>query len=426
MTVSFLLVSGCILAWMLSPEALIILGNSIGVAGAGFFLSLGGGLVVSSLAAALLHKPNLNSYPDSPTFGKLADAIGVVPAMAMLLASRLCLVLFLPTGMLVTAGFAFNETVWYRFPAFAFSAVLLACILVLHLISRRIAVMVQVFFVGVTVVCLLVLIAAGLPALLPGLSTLSLPVLSVIFSPTGLFIALLLFLGYDQTRPVEEAKQGAAGVVGALMIGGAVYALWAAVSLGHVPGETLAASTLPHVLVAREILGHSGSMIMTIAVISGTCGVVNGLFLLANTSLRHMSVAFSPRPLSANQERVFSVLYSASIGLALAAGLAGSSQLETFIHGSLLLWLLTVAMLCYAAARRLRKLKRSPLPLGYSLCALYLAAVLWLATTVDEPGVLIMFCLVALSIAALLSSLWLLVTGRRLNPRLLYDQGEIQ
>lgn len=425
MTVSFLLISGCVLAWMLSPEALIILSNNIGVAGVAFFFSLGGGLVLASLAAAVLHNPRLNERPDPPAFASLANTFGTVPAMAVLLASRLCLVLFLPTGMLVTAGFAFNETFLYRFPAFAFSALLLACVLILHLISRQCAIMVQVLFVGTTVACLLLLVFAGLPTLLAGLSDLSLPAATSVFSPTGLFTALLLFLGYDQVRSVEGSNRRAS-VVGALMICGGVYTLWAAVSLSQVPGDTLAASTLPHVLVAREILGQSGTMIMAIVVISGTCGLVNGLFLLTNDSLRHMSVAFFHRPPSVHQERFLPVLYAASIGLALAAGLAGSSQLEIFIYGSLLLWLLTVTMLCFAATKGVHRTKRLPLFLGYPLCALHLIAVLWLAATADKPGALILFCLVALSIATVCSSLWLFATGRGLNPSPLNDQGEVQ
>jgi hypothetical protein len=426
MTVSFLFISGCVLAWMLSPEALIILGNNLGDAGVAFFFSLGGGLVLASLAATVLHNPRLNERPDPSAFGSLADAFGTVPAMAVLLASRLCMVLFLPTGMLVTAGFAFNETFLYRFPAFAFSALLLACILILHLISRQCAIIMQVLFVGTTVACLLLLIAAGLPTLLSGLSDLSLPAATSIFSPTGLFTALLLFLGYDQVPSAEGSNRRASAVVGALMICGGVYILWAAVSLIQVPGDTLAASTLPHVLVARKILGHSGSMIMAIVVISGTCGVVNGLFLLTNDSLRHMSVAFFHRPPSVHQERFLPVLYAASIGLALAAGLAGSSQLEIFLYGSLLLWMLTVTMLCFAATKGVFRTKRHPLFLGYPLCALYLAAVLWLAATADEPGALLLFCLVALSIATVCSSLWLFVAGRSLNPLPFNDQGEVQ
>lgn len=421
---SFLLVSGCVLAWMVSPEALVVLGNSVGAAGTAFFFSLAGGLLLSSLAATVLHNPPLKDHPGPPAFSDLFEAVGLVPAMAVLLASRFCLVLFLPTGMLVTAGFAFNETFWYRFPNFAFSALLLVFIFTLHLIGQRIAVIVQVLFVGTTVACLLLLVLAGLPALFSGLPGLSLPGATSLWSMEGLFTALLLFLGYDQARPRGVPGRGAKDVVVALVVCGVVYTLWAAVLLSHIPRETLSSSTLPHVLAAREILGQPGRMIMAAAVISGACGVVNGLFILTNNTLRNIAVACIRRSPAASHERVYSFLYASGIGLALAAGLAGSNNLETYMHGSLLLWLLAVAVLSYAAAKRLHALKQPLHYLGYPLCALYLAAILWLASTAGQPGLLAMFCLIALSIAAIISSVWLRATGRCLGSINVTDQGE--
>ena len=409
---------------MLSPQALVVLGNSAGAAGTAFFFSLAGGLLLSSLAATVLHNPSPKDHPNPPACSDLFKAVGVVPAMAVLLASRFCLVLFLPTGMLVTAGFAFNETFWYRFPNFAFSALLLVFILALHLIGQRIAIIVQVLFVGTTVACLLLLTLAGLPALFFGLPGLSLPAATSLWSPEGLFTALLLFLGYDQARPRGVPGRGAKDVVVALVVCGVVYALWAAVSLSHIPRETLSSSTLPHVLAAREILGQPGRMIMAAAVISGACGVVNGLFILTNTTLRNMSEAFICRSPAASHERVYSVFYASGIGIALAVGLAGSNNLETYMYGSLLLWLLAIACLSYAAAKRLHALKQRLYYLGYPLCALYLAAIVWLASIAGHPGLLTMFCLVALSIGAIFSSVWLRATGRRLNSINVNDQGE--
>lgn len=119
------------------------------------------------------------------------------------------------------------------------------------------------------------------------------------------------------------------------MAGFILLACWAFVSLKHVSQVSLAGSTIPYSVSAREVFGQPGRVIMGIAVVSGTCGLFNGLFLLAGRSLRHM--ADSICPLSPSRTAyiwsVSSVICSLCIGSFMASGLAGSDRLEIFTYG---------------------------------------------------------------------------------------------
>jgi len=256
--------------------------------------------------------------------------------------------------------FTFNETFIYWFPNFALSFLLLAIVLTLHLAGERITLLAQPFFIGLTMSCLVLLCLAGLfgspepqSAEIQTSKTFSLSLPLV-------FTALVLFLGYDQ--PDASLSSGSRGrYVAALMAGFILLTLWGFVSLKYVPSARLAGSTIPYSISAREIFGQAGRVIMGIAVISGTCGLVNGLFLLATRSLRHIADHISPLAPSraAYSWRIWSVIFSLCIGSSMAAGLAGSEKLEIFIYGALLLWLLMVGVHCFAAASKLYKQQKT-------------------------------------------------------------------
>ena len=423
MVSSFLLTAGFVLAWTLSPEALTLLGNSTGTTGPFFLLGLAGGLIFTALAVRIIHAKNPVGDAGPSQLKDSLAAVGAVPAMTVLLASRLSLVLLLPTGMLVTAGFAFNETFYHRFPNFAFSALLLGLIVIIHLGGKKFVQASQMLFVTVTAMCLLLLIGAGLAQGLDRLPEAA----SVSGEITGmsgaLFTTLVLFLGYDQGRTGLGTTRG---VLLALACGGVICALWSLVSLGHVPREALANSTLPHLLTAREVLGQPGRIIIAAAVIAGSCGVVNVLFSQAKGTLQHIADTYplTRRSMPGGEERIYPVIFALFIAIALAGGLAGSDNLTTYIYGCLLLWLLATAMLSYGAAKRLLLRDRQLSYLGYAITALYLLAIIWLAAKAPQSVELMVFSLLLLTAAAFLAVTWRFASRRRFGSINSHNQGE--
>lgn len=392
-----------------------------------FFIPFTIGALLSTLAIILIHHPDILTTKGS-SFTHLAAETGPLPAVTLTLASRLSLVFLLPTGMLVTAGFTFNETFIYWFPNFAFSFLLLGIILTLHLLGDRFALAAQPVFIGLTTSCLVLLCLAGLfnprelhPIQLEPANQMLLPILLV-------FPALVLFLGYDQRQESSHSSDDSGGYyIWALMVGFILLALWGFVSLKHVPQATLANTTIPYIISAREILGQPGRIIIGIAVISGTCGVVNGLFLLANRSLQQMAeqLILSPVFSPALRQRIWPVIFSLLIAIFMATGLAGSEDLEIFIYGALLFWLLITGMYCFAAARKLQKQKGTSAVYWYLLCAVFPLAAVWLAWTNVHVTTLAIFCLLVLGISAVFSSGWLWYGRKIYNKTNQNLQGDI-
>ncbi|MGB3210862.1 MAG: hypothetical protein WBB19_09190 [Desulforhopalus sp.] len=393
------------LSWMFSPDALTMLANSFGQKGSMFFGSFVIGAIVSVLAISLIHHPTATTSGSS--FRDLATETGLLPAMTLTLSSRLCLVVLLPTGMLVTAGFTFNETFIYWFPNFGFSFLLLGLVLALHLTGDHVALAAQSVFIGVTISCLVLLCFAGLFS-------------SQEFQPTPdeqwstssviplVFTALLLFLGYDRldSSLLSDGRRYYTWAIGAGCI---LLTFWGFVSLKNVPSQILADSTIPNVISARTILGQPGRIFMGIIVISGTCGIVNSLFLHASQSLRQMADhVFLPSTGGPAIRRIFcAICFSLAIGAFMAAGLAGSDNLETFIYGTLLLWLLMIGANCFSAVRRLQRQRGTACFSWYLLSAVFPVAAVWLAFIYVHAITLVVFCFLVLAVSATFSAGWL-------------------
>ncbi len=392
------------LCWMLSPDALVIQGNSFGQAGIVFIAPFALGLILSTLAIVLIHHP-ARAHTSGNSFTRLAAETGSIPAMTVTLATRLGLVLLLPTGMLVTAGFTFNETFVYWFPNFGFSFLLLGIVLVLHLAGDRSALAAQPFFIGLTICCLLLLCLAALFGL-QELQTAPSETGSIfsLFAPLAA-TSLLLFLGYDR-EDFAAASDSRYVYTGTIAAGFFLLGLWGFVSLKYVPRAILAESTIPYTIGAREILGQPGRVIMGIAVISGTCGVVNGLFLLAGRSLQQITEHFF-HPFSlcpALKQKIWPVIFSLAISLCLALGLAGSERLEIFIFGALLSWLLLLGMECFAAAKNLRRQRGGSALHWYLLSAVFPLTAIWLACTDEHAATLVVFCGLTFGVSATIST----------------------
>jgi hypothetical protein len=387
---SFLVTISLTLCWALSPEVLVLLGNSVGQGGMLFFAALFLGAAFSAMAANILHHP-FRSPVDNDHRDILSSQIGPFLAMTLTLAGRLSPVLLLSTGMLVTAGFTFNETFVYWFPNFGFSFFLLFMVLVLHLFGNKVVLTAQSVFFCLAACCLLILSIAGLMTEPPVAQPVNSPAeTGPTFFLSFICLSLLLFLGYDQ-QPLHPATVNSSYFLAAIGIGFLLLVVWGLASLRHVPQARLAESTVPYIIGAKAILGQTGRILMGIAIISGACGAVSGLFYLSGRSLSQVLPGIvSPK--------IQAILMTLAIVLFLAGGLAGSNNLETYIFGALLLWLLTISANCLAIARENHLLH------GYAVGMLLLAAAAYLAFIYPHPWPLGRFCLLVLVVSASFSA----------------------
>jgi hypothetical protein len=313
--------------------------------------------------------------------------------------------------MLVTAGFTFNETFVYWFPNFGFSFFLLFMVLVLHLFGNKVVLAAQPMFFCLTACCLLFLSIAGLMTEPPEVQPVNAPAeTDLTFLVSFICLSLLLFLGYDQQAPPQSTVNSSYFLT-AIGIGLLLLVVWGLASLNHVPQARLAESTVPYVVGAKAILGQPGRILMGIAIISGSCGAVNGLFYLSSRSLSQTLPGFAAPQIQA-------IFMTLAIVLFLAGGLAGSNNLEIYIFGALLLWLLTISANCLAIARGKHLLH------GYAVGALLLVAVAYLALTFPQTWPLGRFCLLVLVVSASFSAAWCGYGGKKRNLAINNSKGD--
>ena len=109
----------------------------------------------------------------------------------------------------------------------------------------------------------------------------------------------------------------------------------------------------------------------------------------------------------------------------MAAGLAGSENLETFIYGALLFWLLMIGTHCFAAARIWQKQKGKFTRYWYLLSAVFPLAAIWLACINVHAATLVVFCFLVLGLSATLSAGLLWYDRKKHNKTIQDSQGEI-
>ena len=402
---SFVTATAMCLGWMISPDVLVRLGNGVGTDRTLFLAALALAVLLTARGMALIRHPQLRRDGRCSRTGLLVQGIGRLPAASLILASRLTTALLLPTGLLVAAGFAFNEIFLYWFPNFGFAFLLLALITLIHLSGARLAAAIQPILAGLCLVCLLILCLAGL-----GGPASNRPVsMDVGFSltPEVAAGALLLFLGTDSSPPARARDSRVPGFA-SLFLCLVLFVLWAMVSLQYAEGARLADTTIPHLIVAREILGEPGRVLMGCIIISGSCAAVNALFQLTLDSLAELAergLLPGHRPDQLRRRRYVLILALAIGGLMLG-GLAGHDIIESYIQASLLLWFLLFAMFCLAAGRILQ---RNGIPgawHGHALAALFIALIAAITAFHQESALIIRFQLLTLMAAAGATLFW--------------------
>ena len=332
---------------MISPETLVMLGNSAGYNGAIFYLSVAAAAGVSCSCAYCLFYPGTEARKGNE-LALLAGSIGKVPAAALVLSARLTVTLLAATSVLVTAGFAFNEIFLYWFPNFGFAFLLLGFILVCNLIHTSWAFKLQLLLVVCILTCFSVLLFNGLLYSPAKNITAQGSQFTSLAAASG---ALLLFLGFDLIIN-SQLKNKLMPAIGAVCIMCMLFALWGAVSRAYVPAASLAESTLPHLKTARAIMGQNGRLLMGVIVICGATAAVNGLFIYLGQTARDLaSHEIIPRFKGENTlHRLTCILVSLLIGIFMMGGLAGEEKLTVYYRGALALWLLLLAFRCLTSA----------------------------------------------------------------------------
>lgn len=387
---------------MLSPETLVLLGNSAGYHGLIFFLSVATAAVVSCMCAYCLFYPGRQAEEGNEV-SLLARAIGRFPAAALVLSARLSVTLLAATSVLVTAGFAFNEIFLYWFPNFGFAFLLLGFILVCNVIDKSWAARFQLLLMTCTLVSFSLLLLAGLFSS-PSVDTATQAgKLTSLAAASG---ALLLFLGFDliiNSREQNKLLPALAAVCTVCTL----FILWGVLSRAYVPSTSLIESTLPHLKAARAILGHEGRLLMGVVVICGATAAVNGLFLYMGTTVGNLAGQEVLPRFRGEQtlHRLASILMAVTIGILMMSGLAGEDELSLYYRGALVLWLVLLTFRCFASAYLPSPNTRFSAVGLTTGCIIGLLSIL-LVVAAEHTKEQLIFCLQVYICALLLTLIW--------------------
>lgn len=404
MTWTYLVPVSLCLGWMLSPEVLVRLGHGAGGNPSLFVLGLLFAALLAARTSSLIHHPNLQRQGTVNLTALLIDGVGPTVATTLLVACRTALVVLIPTGVLVTAGYAFNEIFVYWFPNFGFAYLLLALIAVLHLVSESVAQKAQTVFAALVVISMLTLCVAGV------LTTSSSPVAvdSGFFSAPLLIGSLLLFLGLELSREAA-GNDSPFAPIGAILVGLLLFAVWSMISVHHVTAERLSGTTIPHLITARAIWGDTGRVLMGVTIIAGTCGVVNALFHLAVGSFRGLAEQglLPGHPQGELMRCRYVILFTLIIGVLMGKGLAGYEILDTYIQAALLLWLFVAGAQIFSAAKLLKNHRVKHSWHGFVIMPVYTLAIIYLIVSDPEATSIARFLGVALLATGIVTVLWL-------------------
>jgi amino acid transporter len=277
-------------------------------------------------------------------------------AAIILICGKLPFAVCASAGLVVSAGFVFNEVFVYWFPNFAFASLLLVSITLLNIFGKKPALVTQVITIAAASIGLLILTGAGLFNLSGARSTFE---MSVNFDYRYLAAAVIVLVGFDMglyagwgTR--HGFSQLSRSMAIALIGSGVLLALWGLATLAVVPAAKLESSTIPHMIMARKALGQTGRLIMGTVVIFGVSSAVNALMLSISTITGQLAsgAGGSKKAVFASKTRAATILFVAGASaLLMALGFAGEPVLDTWIRSSLVMWLLYYTIVNFSAYR---------------------------------------------------------------------------
>ena len=248
---------------LLSPGTLTILGNNMGIAGASFLVVILTVLVVHLFTALSFGELSLHFPGPDGEARLLKESMGPTPALVLPLCSRVLFTLCAATSILTTAGYAFNEIFVLWFPNLGFSFCLLGFLLLINVLGPRVSGAAQIFFLGITVLGLLLLSIVGLLHLGKAPPITEASKLDPSYMGRVIFFGLVLFIGFDLAifakgsdghHPMKLIRSMIFGI----LLTAITFSLWGLVSLQYVSPSRLAETTLPHMLAARQIMGQNG------------------------------------------------------------------------------------------------------------------------------------------------------------------------
>lgn len=356
-----------VLGVMVSPDTLVMLGNGLGTIGWAFLWILPLSMGFHLLHAAGYRKLALRQSGCSGEVYFVKSTIGWLPPALFPIFSRAFFAVFAATGILVSAGFVFNEVFVYWFPNFSLAFILLAVVSSLHFISEVLAERSQIVFVGIALLGIMILSLAGLvggggPAAVEIQQ-------SGHFELHGLLLFGFIFVGFDLLCFSKicggKADRSLAGMMlTGIVFAALIFAAWAMVSLSAVPAEKLRDTTIPHIIAARHVLGQTGRILIGISVISGACATVNALFMaisrMVDSTIKDgvlFRTAFASKP---NPRLVTVAVLAVTTAVLMATGFAGDDVLEDFITAGLLMWIVNYGVLHLAFLIQSRRQKAMP------------------------------------------------------------------
>ena len=412
MTTKHLIAMAWGMGMFISPEALFLHGKMAGLNGYGFVLPLGAGLFLHWFNGTGTGQDGFTITAPDAEIRLLKDTWGSLAAALLLLMARPVAAVCLATAVLVTSGFVFNEVFLHWFPNFGFAALLLVGLLIVNVIGPQVAAALQLILASIAIIGIAGISMVGLLAW--SQAPHAPQEVAFVANSQSVGLALMAFAGYDMlryTRHGLDQAQFAAVMKTAFIIGGIVFFLWNSASLLWVTPSRLAATAIPHILAAKAIMGPAGRMVMGIVVIAGAGAAVNYLY----QSVAHMTARMAhhdllPAIFAKPTARPLLAItgLTATTGLLMAAGFAGSHLLDVSIRAGLILWLVFYALLQLAQSLRAKpdSVRSHPLraarnnALRIVVSAAMITAAAMLVVTDDAPVVLLKTMSVIIALTA--------------------------
>jgi hypothetical protein len=339
---------------MVSPDTLAMVGQFFGQTGGyGFFLIGLAAVIYLFLNSqyTVLNALEKRTKTDFQTIGYTTESL----FSSILIGIKITAVLFLSTGLLVSAGFVFNEIFIYWFPNFGFAFILLGILIAVQFLSDRYINGLQILLVSISITGIVLIIFAGL-AISPGHEIVNGSSLTSIkpLNAGTIVIPFLFFIGLDMgytaagPKPPILKSHLLRGLF-TIAIMTLIFIFWGQIALDHVPLKKLSQTAISHIVISRHIIGETGRYIIGMVVISGTLAALNSLFTCIKKQVQLWITIRSQNQISNNRsEKTAQILVAAIaiiIGILMAGGLAGDEILEALITGALILWLLSYALI---------------------------------------------------------------------------------
>ncbi len=397
--VRYFAAAGLMLSWVLAPELLVMVNGGSGASGMFMLAALVPGFVLASLCAFVIHHPRLQQMGYRSDLSVLQQTYGPIVAATLLLGGRIPLLLFASTGILVTAGYAFNEIFLYWFPNFLFASLLLFLIAFLNLFDERYAMRVQAISAIPAIGGMLLLIIWGLGG--TGHQQASGGGLGEGMTLSLFALGFISFLGFDFHRAKRSDMMVFAVLAGIFLL----LSLWVIVAVKTVRPEILAESAVAYMLVARTVGGETGRYIMGLVLVCGVFCGVNGLFIVSRRVFADLVGVAEPETFR-GKGRLIVLVFAIIIETMMLSGVAGENVLQVQIQAALVLWLFYLAGRIVSAGRVLQSMGQGVGLIGYPAGAAVLSLMTIGALQEGQFIYVLTFSLIVLAGAMLLSVVW--------------------